>query len=54
MRRALIAEADVGFLSELLVQHFRKPRLADAGLARDQYDLALAPLRLAPAMNERL
>jgi hypothetical protein len=43
MRRALIAQPDVRLRRDPLIEEMRrKPRLADAGLAANQHDLALA------------
>ena len=50
--RALVAQPHVRRLRDLLGEPGRKPRLADARLARDQHDLALAAPGAALARDE--
>ena len=51
--RALVAERDVRLPAESLAQRPDEPRLADPGLADEQDHLALAGLRLLPALEQQ-
>jgi hypothetical protein len=53
MRRAERAQAGVRLAGEPLDEGLREARLADAGLAGNQHDRALAALRLLPAPQQR-
>ena len=46
-------KARIGFLSQLLLQRAGEARLADAGLSREQHDLALAVSGLLPAPQQQ-
>ena len=52
LRRAEIAQARMRLAGEALQQRGRQPRFADARLAGEQHDLALARLRLGPAPQQ--
>ena len=53
LRGAKIAQAGVRFVDEAFQHRGRKPRLADTGLARQQYDLAFTALCSRPAPQEQ-
>ena len=50
--RAEIAQCEVRLIGQLLTEGVQQPRLADARLARNQDDLAVAVLGPAPALHE--
>src|SRR5262249_48352034 len=54
VRRREIAQPRVGFAGDALGQCRGQSRLADAGLAGDQHDPALAGLGLPPAAQEQI
>ena len=53
MRRALVAHRDMRLTADPLAQRRKNARLADAGFAREQRDLAFALARVAPAVDEQ-
>src|ERR1700736_6306393 len=54
VRRADVSQPDVGFALQQLLERHRNPRLADAGLARDQRDATFALGGLLPASLQHL
>ena len=48
VRRAEVAQADMGFADQPLLERREQARLADTGLAREQNDPPLAGFRLVP------
>src|SRR5712691_4576318 len=54
VRRADVSQPDVGFALQQLLERQRNPRLADAGLARDQHDATFALGGLLPASLQHL
>ena len=54
MRGAEIANTGVGLYGELFMQSSGEPRLADAWLARQQHDLAVAGLGARPAPQQQV